>query len=445
VKREKMQHLAIYFIYIYIYIYMRSFRKTRKKAKNIQKGGTLVVNPEGGTTPAATLKVKHGSSGHPRDYARAELHVIKKFMGPVSTRMGGSQSKHTNLGLELSGSPAKVPTANNGMVLAVEPFFALLGHFGAPDPQVDADFNRYWNAGWDVDPAELTNHPGLVLENIYKSLPDEDRQEIIAKLRESLVARVKEARDTHNRYTPVLVPYPGANTSDDDNKRKELAYKFMAGKVAGHIRKVANKALRRAGEPELAPYVSNNGQNELTGKGKLNIPNFINGQNDRGRIVLREHVRNTNRTHENFLNLINNSLAKCMGWNNGVKLVMRARDALRSGVGRRVRARAAQRQFEEEQDRLMEAEVAAEADRWRRMQRAAVGLDPTGEKTWADEVGDEEEAKKAKLARIIDQSRTAEQQALYALGESGLAGYNGGRKTRKSKKRHRKQRKTRRA
>lgn len=425
---------------------MRSFRKTKKKAKNIQKGGTLVVNPVGGTTPAATLMVKDGSQGHPRDAARAELVVINLFMGPVSTRMDGGQSKHINLGLKLHGHPAQVPTANNGMVLAVEPFFALLGHFGAPDPQVDANFNRYWEAGWEVDPAELTNHPGLVLENIYKSLPDKDRQEIITKLRESLVARVKEANEQHNRYTPVLVPYPGANTSDDDNKRKELAYKFMAGKGAGHIQRVANQALGRAGEPALAPYVRNNRQNELTWERKLHIKNFINGQNDRGRIVLREHVRNTNRTHENFLNLINNSLAKCMGWNNEVLWAMRARDALRSGVGRRVRARAAQRQFEEEQDRLMEAEVAAEAER-RRMQRAAVGLDPTGEKTWADEVGDEEEARKAKLARIINQSRRAEQQALYELGEKGLAGYSGGRKTRKSKrkKRHRKQRKTRRA
>jgi hypothetical protein len=48
-------------------------------------------------------------------------------------------------------------------------------------------------------------------------------------------------------------------------------------------------------------------------------------------------------------------------------------------------------------------------------------LESGNEGLWADEVNkDEEEAKKAKLARIIDQSRKAEQQTLYALGEKGL-------------------------
>lgn len=72
-------------------------------------------------------------------------------------------------------------------------------------------------------------------------------------------------------------------------------------------------------------------------------------------------------------------------------------------------------------------------------------MESGNEGLWADEVNkDEEEAKKAKLARIIDQSRKAEQQTLYALGEKGLAGYSEPRKS-KRKKRHRKQRKTRRA
>jgi len=338
----------------------------------------------------------------------------------------------------LHGPDPHVPTANNGMVLAVEPFFALLGHFGPPDLQLDASFNTYWDAGWDVDPGELTRNPGLVLENIYKTMNSTDRQTIITQLRTAAAARWQEAVQQANLNEPVLVAYPGALTPADKKRRRVLAQKFQKGKSPARVQQLANAALHARGETGLLTT-------ELTANGWLHINNFINGQNDRGRIVLRDHVRNKNRTHENFLNLINNSLTKCMRWNNEVLWAMRARDALRSGVGRRVRARAAQRQFEEEQDRLMEAEVAAEAE-WRRMQRAAVGLEPTGEKTWADEVGDEEEAKKAKLARIIAQRR-AEQQALYALGESGLAGYNGGRKPRKSKrkKRHPKQRKTRRA
>ena len=106
-----------------------------------------------------------------------------------------------------------------------------------------------------------------------------------------------------------------------------------------------------------------------------------------------------------------------------------------------------QREHESQERRTTELRLA-QLERDIATRQHAAWLESGNEGLWADEVKkDEEEVKKAKLARIIDQSRKAEQQTLYALGEKGLVGYSGGRKPRKSKrkKRHRKQRKTRRA
>tara|TARA_R110002072_G_scaffold286246_1_gene451277 strand:+ start:1014 stop:2108 length:1095 start_codon:yes stop_codon:yes gene_type:complete len=364
---------------------MKYLRKTRRKHKNIKGAGARIAQSRR-TTEAVHFQTRGlgGTPAPPPGTLAAHLKKQNEAEGSILNKfMGIRPSQLNNIGND-NQAPNNLSLHPSQRGIDSPPApFTFFKHLAEQSQNSRNRFDNQWNITPTID---TTANSSNILEKIYKErMNDQDRRDVLDNIRTVLTARDDIMRHHRNIETPAT----------------------YAEAVSALNRELHNNST------DFNNVVAD--AKRQLGYSQATRPNLTIMQ--RALSIIKDQKQGG---HQHALNQITDAQEQLLNW---------------------------QREYESQERRTTELRLA-QLERDKATRQHAAWLESGNEGLWADEVNkDEEEAKKAKLARIIDQSRKAEQQTLYALGEKGLAGYSGGQKPRKSKrkKRHRKQRKTRRA
>ena len=278
-------------------------QKTRKKVK---KAGSLKVRQDPHRDTNAATLVQASNAGNTGYYDTAEAAVINTFMGP-QTRDSNDRLTLKYLILKRDAS-GKIPGADNNKVLAVRSFFEVLSGLHG----VNRNFRDKWNPGNDITRAIWARSPQNILKWIWSQLTNDQKQEVIVNLTTSLNYRQQEANQVAARIQRPLQSMPDGD-GFGKRIRTDLANKFTAKRGdAEQVVRDVNHYLTRDGLAPLTPHDAPG--SEITSNAP-HLPKYDGfWHTNRGRSVLRAEARTTAQTHDDFRQLIRNSLTVLVGW-----------------------------------------------------------------------------------------------------------------------------------